>query len=357
MRNGFNTAGFSEVVHEIVNEPAEAYFDYCVHGRRSPDNGLSARLGPALFGTVKSSREAVISLREGGDRGLWCDPTVPTVVDMALTGIGSCMLTTLIGGGSARGAIFDTARMTVDYVVPPSVMDGEPVVQCNFKIIGASSSELFDELVQQVQSFSPNFVSIREPIPILMRVPSVPAFAEFTYAGVARRHAPGVSSGCDLRWVSGPQSESRPRHGADGPALRIDAPKQLTGVDWGPNPQEYLLMGLAAELAGKLFELARDTELTGLPWDVTAIAREDVRGFLHADNNVAVQLQDVVCTVVPPRDGLHGLAELVRNAAEDSVICALLTSKHAIEVGWEPEELDDSELYTVYPSFRPAIGE
>jgi uncharacterized OsmC-like protein len=208
-----------------------------------------------------------------------------------------------------------------------------------------------------VQSFSPNFVSIREPIPIVMRAPSVPAFAEFAYAGVARRHAPGVSSGCDLRWVSGPQTESRPRHGADAAALRVDAPKQLTGVDWGPNPQEYLLMGLAAELAGKLFELARDTELAGLPWDVTATAREDVRGFLQADKNVAVHLQDVVCTVLPPRDGFHGLADLVERAAEESVVCALLTGRHAIEVRWESEKLDDGELYAVYPSLRPAIGE
>lgn len=357
MRNGFNTAGFSEVVHEIANEPAEAYFDYCVHGRRSPENGLSARLGPALFGTVKSSREAMIFLREGGDRAQWYDQTVPTVVDMALTGIGSCMLTTLIGGGSARGAIFDTARMAIDYVVPPSGADGEPVVQCTFKISGASSSDLFDELVRQVQSFSPNFVSIREPLPILMKGASASSFEEFTYTGIARRHAPGANSGCDLRWVSGPQTESRPRAGADVPALRVDAPKQLTGVDWGPNPQEYLLMGLAAELAGKLFELALDTELAGLPWDVTVTAREDVRGFLQADENAAVHLQDVVCAVMPPRDRLDRLAGLIERAAEESVVCALITGRHAIEVRWEPEELSDSELYRVYPSFRPAIGE
>ncbi|MET7900519.1 hypothetical protein ABZS86_03245 [Streptomyces sp. NPDC005355] len=357
MRNGFNTAGFSEVVHEIVNEPAEAYFDYCVHGRRSPHNGLSARLGPALFGTVKSSRDAVISLRDGRDHAEWCDRTVPTVVDMALTGIGSCMLTTLIGGGSTRGAIFDTARMAVDYVVPQAGADEEPAVECTFKISGASSDELFDELVRQVQSFSPNFVSIREPIPIVMRVPSGTEWADFTYSGDSKGHLPGVSSGCDLRWVSGPQSESRPRPATDVPALRVDAPKQLTGVDWGPNPQEYLLMGLAAELAGRLFELARGTELAGLPWEVTATAREDVRGFFHSDEGVAVHLQDVVCTVVPPRDGFDGLAELIERAARESVVCALLTGSHAIEVRWEPEELDNDELYTVYPSFRPAIGE
>lgn len=357
MRNGFNTAGFSEVVHEIVHEPAEAYFDYCVHGRRSPHNGLSARLGPALFGTVKSSRESSVSLRDDADGAAWLDRTVPTVVDLALTGIGSCMLTTLIGGGSARGAIFDTARISVDYVVTRSGASEDASVLCTFKISGASSNELFDELVQQVQSFSPNYVSIREPVPIVMKVWPGSAVEGFTYSGSPHASVPGVSSGCDLRWVSGPQSESRPRSGGKSPALRVDAPKQLTGVDWGPNPQEYLLMGLAAELAGKFFELAAGTELEGLPWDVTATAREDVRGLFHSDGSVAVHLQDVTCTVTPPRQDCSGLADLIERAAAGSVVCALLTGKHPIEVRWEPEELNDEELYTLYPSFRPAIGE
>jgi uncharacterized OsmC-like protein len=315
MRNSFYTAGFSEVMHEVKEDPAEAAYRYTAVATASPLRGLTARIGPALFGTVKSARDLSVALSEDGDGD-------PGPLDLALTGIASCGVTTLLGGGSAQEIIFDAAEMVISY--------DSGSVRCRLEIDGAADRSRLAELVEQMRGFSPNMATMALAVPMrLLRAAGERreeiggVTAELAPAPVARR----------VRWISSTQLESYPVGVPGAAPLRVDQPKQLTGVDWGPNPQEYLLMGLAADVAAHLDRLTG--QLTGErhTWEVRTSAYEDMRGLLLKELDF-VFLQDVECAVVVPA-ALRDHADtdkIVRAAFARSAVRDLIARPHPAEV-------------------------
>ncbi|MFI0737671.1 OsmC family protein [Streptomyces sp. NPDC021100] len=310
MRNSFNTAGFSEVVHEIRNDPAEAAFRYSAEAQSSPYRGLSAKIGPALFGTVKSARRFSVELRDVSDAP---GAEGPLPMHLALTGVASCALTTLVGGGSAQSVVFESADMDIAW-------DGGAVTS-RIDVGGVPDDETVAELVGQVEQFSPNYTTLTRPVPVALRYgpDAAPAHTATTEGAPAT----GRPAACRVRWISGTQlasvpldqepGDQAPGDQEPGGELRVDAPKQLTGVDWGPNPQEYLLMGLAADVASHLGRIARELTGRAVTWRVTVRGTEDVGGLLQADPSAVVQLQDMECAVSDAA-GLSG-AELEKAAA------------------------------------------
>ena len=323
MRNSFNTAGFSEVVHEIRNDPAEAAFLYTAKARYSPFRGLSAKIGPALFGTVKSARAYSVELGDPTE-GQAVDGPVP--MDLALTGVASCALTTLVGGGSARGVVFDTVEMLLEY--------GD-AVNCVIEVGGVADDEVMAHLVDQVQNFSPNFTTMTRPVPVHTEYVTGSDQDDIQEIGhTGRGDYRNSPAGCRVRWISSTQHEARSTGPGSDTVLRVDAPKQLTGVDWGPNPQEYLLMGLAADVAAQLGHFSRQLAGQPLAWEVVAQAKEDVRGLLQAEPDAVVQLQDVSCTVFAPPSVEAGptLEKIVASAFAHSQVKDLISQPQAVDV-------------------------
>ncbi|WP_409471653.1 OsmC family protein [Streptomyces sp. HC307] len=332
MRNSFNTASFSEVVHEIREDAAEGLFRYVGKARHSPLRGLSAEVGPAMFGSVKSARRYSYSVRTPFLPTPAFGVDEPSPMDLALTGIGSCSLMTLVGGGSAKGIVFES----VEAVLACGGSDDSPVSIC-FEIDGDVTDEQIAELLQRVQQRSPNCVTLPASVPVewdLSRT-NAPTARKQQVSHEQPTADQRQSDMRRIRWISGPQSESF----ADTPAattpLRVDNPKQLTGVDWGPNPQEYLMMGYAAEVAAYLGAFSRDRLGHDVIWDVTARCTEDVSGLLRADPDAVVHLQDVSCSVSmsppPPRDA-SAVEELVDQAVSASSVGRLISEPQAVHI-------------------------
>jgi hypothetical protein len=137
-----------------------------------------------------------------------------------------------------------------------------------------------------------------------------------------------------LRWLTGTQLESYTVAApATVPPLRVDQPKQMTGCDWGPNPQEYLLLGLVADIAAHLDRVSGELKGERHTWQVVATAREDIRGLLLKNPDCLV-LKDVECTVVIPA-ALHGDAgvdDIARGAFARSVVRDLIARPYPVEV-------------------------
>jgi hypothetical protein len=107
----------------------------------------------------------------------------------------------------------------------------------------------------------------------------------------------------------------------------------MTGCDWGPNPQEYLLLGLAADIAAHLDRVSSQLKGERYTWKVVATAREDIRGLLLKDPDGLV-LQDVECTAVVPA-ALHGDAavdDIARCAFARSAVRDLIARPYPVEV-------------------------
>ncbi|MEU3711044.1 OsmC family protein [Streptomyces catenulae] len=324
MRNSFNTAGFSEVVHEIRNDPAEADFWYTAKARSSPSRGLSVDIGPALFGTIKSARSFRVEVGDPAD-GPCADAPLP--LHLALTGIASCALTTLVGGGSSQNVVFDSADMEL------TCRDG--AYETRVAVGGVPEDKVVADLLDQVEQFSPNYRTLTQHVPVALGFGSRPL-----PGADGAEVAAGRTVACRVRWISGTQLLSRPLGEGCGPDLRVDAPKQLTGVDWGPNPQEYLLMGLAADVAAQLGRLSR-ADGRYLTWEVSATGREDIGGLLQADPAAVVHLQDVACAVAPPRGAKAAseseLTELVRTAFAHSEVRDLISRARSAGLAWQPQ--------------------
>jgi uncharacterized OsmC-like protein len=329
MRNSFYTAGFSEVMHEVKQDPREAAYLYIARARSSPHRGLSASIGPALFGTVKSVRNLTVELGDGGTG----DPDGPLAMDLALTGIASCGVTTLLGGGSARELVFDGIEMLIEYGPQDRGAVANPArpVRCRLELDGVIDAKVVTDLVDHMRRFSPNMATLACPVPVRLNQVAGPADTAGRPVAVDEPAAvEGPPAACRVRWISSTQLESYPTGRR---MLRVDQPKQLTGVDWGPNPQEYLLMGLAADVADQLAKISYQITGNRYDWQVQARACEDMRGLLLKELDVAC-LQDVACTVVVPEAlaSEPGVGKIITCAFAQSEVRDLIARPRAVEI-------------------------
>ena len=324
MRNSINTAGFSEIMHDAKLDPAEATFSYGAVAHASPGRGVSVSLSPALFGTVKSARRCVLEVGTGSDRS-----DSPSPMELALIGVVSCGLTTVLIGGTARNAVFDHSAMSIEYARNADGHDAS----CRLTATGDVDGVQVQALVEQMRCFSPNFATMTGAVPVSLEfdLPNRPD-PDIPLTSAADGSDPTTS--VNVRWVSGMQLEADI---ASGRMMYVDQPKQVGGADWGPNPQEYLLMALAADVAQGLLEATRERIEAGQRWEVTAVAREDMRGLLLRQYDV-VTLQDVTCSVRVP-DCLRADArtvDLLTEAFRNSTVRDLIASPHEATVALDP---------------------
>lgn len=306
MRNSFNTSGFSEVAHEIQADPREAQYRYGARALFAPGRGVTARTEPALLGSVKSARAFRVAVRTPDALGTTMgSPHEPAPLDLALTAVAACSLKTMVGGGSARGITFESLAMTIEAAFPRTGDSGSPQAPTSsigyrIRADGAAEGSVLDEVLRQVCGHSPNHRALTDPVPVRLDLgEGAPERVTWDPEALRPTIAQTQTLTRHVRWVSGTQFESRGAEGTGAAVLRVDQPKQLTGVDWGPNPQEYLLMGLASEVALQARRESLHRTGTEGTWDVRARARVDIRGLLGIDDDVPVPLQDVVCVVRP----------------------------------------------------------
>ncbi|MFF0879781.1 OsmC family protein [Micromonospora aurantiaca (nom. illeg.)] len=344
MRNNFNTSAFSELKFEIGEDPAEGWFSYTGKARYSPRRGLVAWIGPAMIGTLKSARNFSYQIDDlldepagsaERDSGQELSP-----LDLTLAGLASCSLKTLIGGGSARGVIFETVEMLIKLIASPSQDSGcdqsRYRIDCQFEVEADAADELMTELIQQVQEFSPNHRTFTDRMPIKIGYEGSPGPVEMVGDGAGHVLAP-IPADFERRiaWITGPQFESWLPAQMPTARMQIDSPKQLTGADWGPNAQELLLMGLAADVASHLNYFSVRELGARLPWEVTATAGIDAGGMLDSGDS-DVGLQDIQCTVrylgEDKAEDASSLQRVVDKAARGSVVRTLVAEPQIVNV-------------------------
>jgi uncharacterized OsmC-like protein len=105
-------------------------------------------------------------------------------------------------------------------------------------------------------------------------------------------------------------------------------------MDRGPNPQEYLLSGLATSVTETAVALARARDLDVQEVTCRAQGRNDIYGFMGLDPRVPDKMQDITCSL-----GFRGggspeqQAELAREAVETAEVARLLTRAQPARIG------------------------
>lgn len=285
MINNLNMAGFSEMGAEIRQDPREGHFRYSSRAVLQSRGRAEIFIMPALLGTLKSARQFVMQAATRADNA--APSRLPDALDFFAAGVTACALTTFVGGASARGVVLASAELEMRI---PTGSAESPLGLHFFADGDGVSGDRISQLADDVMSSSPNVVTIREP-------------RRICYVAAGTTHDLPISAGAAdpsregsgpetrvwrCRWLSGSQMEVVSVRGDQLLTSRVDQPRQLGGIDWGPNPQEMLLASLCLAFLSTI-----DSQRGHVAESVAAEAfgLEDVGGLLRVDPNVEVGMQ------------------------------------------------------------------
>ncbi|MFF8743467.1 OsmC family protein [Streptomyces californicus] len=326
MRNGMNIAGVSEMVHEVQTQPHEAICRYGAVARWSEGRGIRAHNEPAVLGTVKSPRryDLTVALEQGPTRD-----DAPTAVRLALTALAACALTTFVGGGSARGVTLESLRLGVG---AERVREGgrDRLTNLSYDLAVRADTGGVDiaEVVAGMETQSPNHRTVidRQPLTLVLGdgAPEQAPEPAAPPTGSGEKVAAAVDWQYSVQFLATADDASAP--------LRVDQPKQLAGVDWGPNPQEYLLTALASCVLGRTVALSEAAGRPAGPWRFRAGGQVDIRGLFLIGPDPVVPVHRLVLEVTPPDGAPDGWQDLVREAVRTSPVAGLLMDDHLVKI-------------------------
>lgn len=340
MKNGINIAGISELAQESRERPIEAQIVYRGAAHWDARGLFHARVGTITAGTCRAARDFRMSCMPG-PRTARAAPTleVLTPMEMATIGFGACLLVTLVIGSSSKGHTL----MDVSVLLAPTEPGAAWGVEYDLIVRGDMTPEQLLETVQSASLHSPNHRTFVEPNTVAWTLSSPPShiarsndivtatrdvavaredwpFSSDRTRVAARRHT-------GVRWDYGTQLSAW----ADSEAARhtrfpVDQTKQIGGMDRGPNPQEYLMCGLAASVVETATALARTRGLDVQEVTCRSQCRLDIRGFMGIDPRVPDKVQDISCALSFRGDvSPEQQAALAKEAVETSEVARLLT--------------------------------
>lgn len=341
MRNGMNISGFSEIIQEIQQDAAQAIFAYSSFARYAPRSGMLGGVNPAQIGVLRAPRcFEVPILPQAAVRGAgMLEPTSPT--ELAIVALSGCFLVSMVSGFSARRTTVEQLAMRVRASLPTDP-GRPPVVAYAIEARVDKAEQEALEVIEAVKLHSPNHQTFTHALPLTVELrdrgeavftrtlTSLHAVADADNASVLEA-APDVELRCD--WLYGTQLEAALGDAACPPLRRlpIDQPKQLAGLDWAPNPQEYLLMALAADV---LSHVVTSTDAMPTPdWDVRLAARAhvDIRGMCDVAP-VPVHLQGICLQLDVtgvPETHVASLADLLLRSVEVSQVSHIV--RHPVQ--------------------------
>jgi uncharacterized OsmC-like protein len=342
MKNGVNIAGISEVAHEVRDQPIEAQLFYRGTATWDARGLFHARVGTVTLGTTRVGRDFRIYCTSG-PRTPSTAPTLEllTPVEMFLVGAGACLLTTIVLGSSSKGHTLMEGHLLMARAEPGQAwaaeydvfMRGDMKPEELLLTIEESSKRSANHrsLVERntvAWSLSEPPSEMSRPSDILVGTRDVAVAREQWPFASERRRSPGNARHLGVRWDYGVQLSFWP----DSEAARqsrfpVDQPKQFGGMDRGPNPQEYLLSGLAASVCETAAALARSRDINLQEVSCLAQGRVDLHGLLGLNPSVPDKIQDVSCALsfrgnVSPEQQ----AALAKEAVETSEVSRLLTT-------------------------------
>lgn len=351
MRNGLNTAGVSETVHELREHPQHAIADFSVAGPAKPDGDgiLHTRALTLRDGVVRVARD--FSLRQRPFDGVPHND-LPTPYESALAALGACVLITSVNGYTSRGVTIGAMRVTARADLPLDVA-GRPAAGCplsgirwHCEIDCDAPSDTMRSITRLVGAFSPNHRVFLDasPIEVVASVRRSDGHREtipISWAPAASGTPPAVTCPleAEVTWESGSEAVYRTALVADGGRrwtrrFAVDQAKQMLGIDKGPNSQEILLSALCGELADWIQREAVSRNLALGDARLRLSGRLDTRGMLNVVREVSSSFHNLLVEMDLRSDASTAeLHDLLSSAVGHAVLPATLGQAAVIGVG------------------------
>jgi uncharacterized OsmC-like protein len=331
MRNGLNTAGVSELVHEVREDPEQAIADYAVAGPAAPDgNGILKTKALTLRdGTTRIARDFRLRQRPFGSP----QDDAPTPYESALAALGACVLTTTVDGYTARGVTVGAMRVTVRADLPldaaghPAVGSTLGGIRWHCEVDCDAPSDTTESINRLACAFSPNHrVFLDEsPIEVIASVlratgdtetfPVIwePAATSFTPATACLLEAEVTwEYGCESLYCTALTMNGARRQTG---SLVVDQAKQMLGIDRGPNSQEILLSAICGELANFIQEETAAQSIVLHDPQLRVSGRLDMRGMLNVRREISSSFHNLLVELTAGSDASRAELHDVLSAA------------------------------------------
>jgi uncharacterized OsmC-like protein len=360
MRNGLNTAGVSETVHELREHPEHAIADFRVTGPAAPDGDgvLHTRTLALSDGVIRVARD--FHLRQRAFGGTQQDG-LPTPYESALAALGACVLITNVNGYTSRGVTIGAMRVTVRAGLALDAA-GRPAAGLPLSAVGwrceidcDAPSDTIRSINRLVCAFSPNHRVFLDasPIEVTASVRRADGGTETTpvvWEPAAPPGSPALTCPleAEVTWDYGSEAAYRTALTAGGEqrwteAFTVDQAKQMLGIDKGPNSQEILLSAFCGELAHLIRDEAIARNVTLHDARLRLGGRLDTRGMLNVLREISSSFHNLKVEVDlrsdAPRAELH---DLLSSAMARAVLPATL--RHSAVVGVELSRAGTREL-------------
>jgi|GEM_PF-5469609 len=336
MKNGVNVAGVSELMHEIRGDSTEGVFAYDAEAQWTGGDTLIAFVNPALIGSVKSARGFFwrVTLSDEAPVSAVCQrETVFTPEELALTGLGSCALLTMVKGATTRGRTIESLRFLVR---GKHYLKTESQAAClsdfDYRVEFAAEAEedtlLFTEVLKKLANHSPNHRTIVERNTLTVGGPQNLSFDSLEPVNLDVKHR---ELSVDIQWDYGFQLFAYYPDGVR--HNRIDQPKQGGGIDRGANPQEVLMSAFVSCLTRTLIEIASESNVALNGVKVRASGHVDMRGMLGIDPKIPSKLQDITLNIDADCEASDSqMRELIQGAVYRSPVARLLIEPQAVHL-------------------------
>lgn len=369
MRNGLNISGVSELVHEIQTVPGEALIRFRTSGELD---------GGRVAVDVLTGRHGSIRMARGF--GLRIEPLRPgatdelTAYESTVAAVGACVLITHVHGYSARGVSLSELGVRVSAEVdtgPGGARRDAPTALRNLRyrvdVSCDGDREQMATVSQFVTCFSPNHRAVLDAAECELvgvvhrsdgRTETVPVEPGDPIGDSAAAGAGGepVTVEATLRWEYGTECEASTRvvGGAVGdtrPQWRsrftVDQPKQMIGIDKGPNPQEVLLAAVSADLTHGVAAAAAAAGMPLAGVHTNGSGQLDIRGMMNISREAPARFHAVRFEIEVRTDApLEQVADVLARAARDSAPLALVRDANQVAV----ELFADGEPVTAFTS-------
>ena len=351
MRNGLNTAGVSETVHELREHPEHAIADFRVTGPAAPggDGVLHTRTLALRDGVVRVARDFRLRQRAFGDAP---QDGLPTPYESALAALGACVLITNVNGYTSRGVTIGAMRLTVraDLAldaarrpaagVPLSAIGWRCEVDCD------APSDTIRSINRLVCAFSPNHRVFLDASPIevtasVRRGDGGTETIPVAWAPASPAAPPAMTCPleAEVTWDYGSEAVYRTALTADGEQrwterFTVDQAKQMLGIDKGPNSQEILLSAFCGELSCLIREEAASRNVALDDARLRLGGRLDTRGMLNVLREISSSFHNLHIEVDLRSDASRAeLHDVLSSAMARAVLPATL--RHSAVIGVE----------------------
>ena len=174
MINGINLKGLAQYIALITKQKEEAISAYGITAEWLGGTKTKVTTHNQKIGSVDVKKDFTFTIDEPNE--LLGGNQFPTPQDYLLGGMAGCMMVGFVVGASAKGIQLDSVKLhitgalnlrgflTVDKTAPIAFEE----IQFNFEVKGQGTQEKYDEIIKNVEQFSPNYRTIVDQVKVTL---------------------------------------------------------------------------------------------------------------------------------------------------------------------------------------------